>query len=104
MGASRTKPKLTVDIAVLLPTLREAIEREGALKPAALTQAGIPKAQHPEAFTALARSGYERTPTLVRIPSSGSSGPGSMAARPSAVAAGNLAPECRNPARRRKSA
>lgn len=57
-----------MDLEALLPSLRERLSTEGALRLTALTKSGIPKARHVEAARLLEGLGFEATRTSVRVP------------------------------------
>jgi hypothetical protein len=65
--ARRTPTPKTIDVQSSLPTLRDALARQGTLKRSDLTKAGVPKVQHEEAMAALVRGGAERTKVGVRL-------------------------------------
>ena len=67
MAARATRNKI-VEIALVLPSVVEALEREMALNAAALTRAGVPRAQHGEVLSRLEAGGFERTKSGVRVP------------------------------------
>jgi hypothetical protein len=52
----------------VLPSLREALGREGALNARGLIKAGVPAAQRTEALRLLEADGFERTTAGVRVP------------------------------------
>jgi hypothetical protein len=65
MGARARK---VADLDQLEAGLRERVMRQGLLRTAELTKAGIPKAQHPDAIARMRAAGFEQVKAGVRVP------------------------------------
>ena len=68
MAGRKSRPPQVVDLAAVLPSLRERIEQQGFLRKTELSKAGVPKPQHQEALERLVAETFEPTKTGVRVP------------------------------------
>lgn len=67
-SAPRSSKRDPVDLAALLPTLKDALERERALKKTDLGALGVPRPQQDEAISLLQEEGYELAGAGIRVP------------------------------------
>lgn len=64
----RSSKRAAVDVEVVLPTIRRAVDERGALSTAELKALGVPTKQCGEVVGRLVREGYEKQGSGVRVP------------------------------------